>query len=239
MHLPQEGHVMSDMTAATAQRRLEESKKRIESFTEKSAAYMERKRKRDARRRQARKEGEAARWVWCVFGNHRIERHMFVREMFANAIICMECQFRIVESLESAVEVPAVSKELARIARIRLVEKQQQNLMRSMVNKRYQAGDGLVYYMRINGRIKIGYTTNLTQRSRTYPPGTELLAVEPGTRETEAQRHNQFSRSLAQGREWFAESDAIKAHVTALAEAYKVPTHLMYRHSKHEGIKHV
>ncbi len=230
---------MSDMTADSARRRLEQSKALVESFPKKSAAYVERKRKRDARRRQALKESEAARWVWCTFGNHRIERHMFVREVFANTTICMECQLKIVESLEAAIEVPAVSKELARIARIRLVEKKQQSIMRSMFEQKHQAGDGLVYYMRINGRIKIGYTTNLTQRSRTYPPGTELLAVEPGTRETEAQRHNQFSRSLAQGREWFAESDAIKAHVAALIEAYKVPTHLMHRHSKHEGIKHV
>ncbi len=230
---------MSDMTADTARRRREQSQKRIASFPEEVAASLERKKQRRERRRKARKDSEANRWIWCSFGRHRVERHAFIREQFPDATVCTECQFKIVENLESVLEVPAVSKAMARMARTRSVESEQKKAMRAMADKQYQEGDGLVYYMRINGRIKIGYTSNLLQRSRNYPPGTELLAVEPGTRETEALRHNQFSRSLAQGREWFAESDPIKAHVTALVEAYGVPTQLMYRHSKHEGIKHV
>lgn len=98
---------------------------------------------------------------------------------------------------------------------------------------------GWVYYMRINARIKIGYTANLRQRSRNYPPGTELLAVEPGDSETEKRRHNQFSRSLAQGREWFAESPDLTEHIAALAAQYATPTAAMHEYSKHEGIKHV
>lgn len=99
--------------------------------------------------------------------------------------------------------------------------------------------EGWVYYMRINGYIKIGYTKNLKQRSRNYPPGTELLAVEPGTRDLEKQRHGEFSRSLAQGREWFAQSDALSAHIAKVSEEYETPTAMMYSYSKHEGIKHV
>src|SRR5690606_22269051 len=98
---------------------------------------------------------------------------------------------------------------------------------------------GHVYYMRINGRIKIGYTANLRQRSRNYPPGTELLAVEPGTRELERQRHARFSRSLAQGREWFAESDELMEHIRVLADAHGIPADVMHAYSVHEGIKHV
>ena len=98
---------------------------------------------------------------------------------------------------------------------------------------------GHVYYMRTNGRIKIGYTADLRQRSRNYPPGTELLAVEPGTKETEKRRHGQFSRSLAQGREWFAESTDLAEHIARVAEDYATPTAAMHEYRAHEGIKHV
>ncbi|MCK8477215.1 GIY-YIG nuclease family protein [Microbacterium aurugineum] len=111
--------------------------------------------------------------------------------------------------------------------------------MARMLEQADEDADGWVYYMRINGRIKIGYTTNLRQRSRSYPPGTELLAVEPGTPELEKRRHDQFSRSLAQGREWFAESEALTVHIAKLAEQYATPTKAMHSYRTHEGIKHV
>lgn len=151
--------------------------------------------------------------------------------------MCMGCQLRIVENVEAAVDMPAVTEAIARMSRQRHEQKKLDARMTRMLEQ--AESDGWVYYMRINGRIKIGYTTNLRQRSRSYPPGTELLAVEPGTRETEKRRHDQFSRSLAQGREWFAESDALTQHIADLATRYAAPANAMHRFSIHEGIKHV
>jgi len=231
---------MSDMTAGDAMRARESAKKRAEKFQQ----YLDRRAKRKERHEKRVAEAvieqaERLAAFWCSLGNHRTEQHVYLKEEFAGGTVCMACQFKIVENLESVLELPAVTAAMAKAARIRKIEKKQKAVMNTMRKTSEHDGDGLVYYMRINGRVKIGYTSNLLQRSRNYPPGTELLAVEPGTRDTEARRHNQFSRSLAQGREWFAESDAIKAHVSELAETYGVPTALMYRHSKHEGIKHV
>lgn len=230
---------MSDMTLGGAERAQARSRQMIERLKADIASSEERKRVRRENRRRNHRESQARRVLWCSLGKHRTERHLYLEEEFAGGTVCMECQFKIVENLEAVLELPAVTEAMMKLARARRVEKKQKAVMNVMRRKRGEIGDGLVYYMRINGRIKIGYTTNLTQRSRNYPPGTELLAVEPGTREIEARRHNQFSRSLAQGREWFAESDAIRAHVAGLVETYGVPTELMYSHSKHEGIKHV
>lgn len=230
---------MTDMTAAQAERRLAASKARIASFRENAEAEQKQKKERRDRLRQARKAARANKNLWCSLGRHRTERHLTLQEDFRGGTVCMQCQFKIVENLESVLELPAVTEAMARMARLRHVEKKQRAKIRAMTRETGATGDGLVYYMRINGRIKIGYTTNLPQRSRNYPPGTELLAVEPGTRETEAKRHMQFSRSLAQGREWFAESEDIKTHMDGLAATYGIPRELMYRHSRHEGIKHV
>ena len=153
--------------------------------------------------------------------------------------MCMWCQLKIVENVEAAVEMPAVTEAIARMSRQRHNQKKLDARMDRMLEESDAEADGWVYYMRINGRIKIGYTTNLRQRSRNYPPGTELLAVEPGTKAMEKRRHDQFSRSLAQGREWFAESEALTEHIAALAERYATPTSAMHAYTAHEGIKHV
>jgi len=63
--------------------------------------------------------------------------------------------------------------------------------------------DGDIYYFKIGDLIKIGYSRNAFARLKSYPPTTEWLAVELGTRKIERARHSLFSEHLAHGREWF------------------------------------
>lgn len=188
-------------------------------------------------KRQQRRADLDSRQLWCSWGQHRTSKHQYLREQFPGGTMCMGCQLKIVENVEAAIEMPAVTEAIARQSRQRHELKKLDARMQVMLDA--AGAEGWVYYMRINGRIKIGYTTNLRQRSRNYPPGTELLAVEPGDRDLEARRHAQFSRSLAQGREWFAESEDLVQHISALAEQYATPKNAMHNYSVHEGIKHV
>lgn len=74
----------------------------------------------------------------------------------------------------------------------------------------------LVYYVLIDGLVKIGTTENLPNRMRGYPPTAALLAVEPGDRTVEAARHRQFNHSLSAGREWFTPSADLRQHIESL-----------------------
>lgn len=195
--------------------------------------------KRRANPRQEKRVERDSRELWCSWGQHRTFKHAYLKEQFPAGTMCMGCQLKIVENVEAAIELPAVTEAIARQGRLRHEQKKLDARMTRIREDADPDADGWVYYMRINGRIKIGYTTNLRQRSRNYPPGTELLAVEPGTRDTEKRRHDQFSRSLAQGREWFAESDDLAAHIVGLAAQYATPTKAMHAYSTHEGIKNV
>lgn len=67
------------------------------------------------------------------------------------------------------------------------------------------------YYMRIGNRVKIGYSTNLDLRMRTFNP-EELLATEPGGRVREAALHRQFA-SLRTAGEWFRYESPLVEHV--------------------------
>lgn len=189
--------------------------------------------------RQLARVERNSRELWCSWGRHRTFKHEYLKEQFPAGTMCMGCQLKIVENVEAAIDMPAVTEAIARQSRQRHEAKKLDARMTKMLEQADSEADGWVYYMRINNRIKIGFTTNLRQRSRNYPPGTELLAVEPGSRELEARRHDQFSRSLAQGREWFAESEALTRHIAELAEQYATPTAAMHSYTVHEGIKHV
>lgn len=70
---------------------------------------------------------------------------------------------------------------------------------------------GVVYYIRWADRIKIGTTTNLHQRLRVLYHD-EVLAVERGGYDREAQRHEQFADFRVPGqREWFSMAPSLLA----------------------------
>lgn len=175
--------------------------------------------------------------IWCSFGKHRSYVLPDLVYQYAGASICIKCQLEVADNLRIVIDMPEMSAAMYTRARQRDQAKRAEKRTESKRKQVDPGSTGLVYYMRINGQIKIGYTSNLRQRSSAYPPGTELLAVEPGTPELEKQRHNQFSRHLARGREWFADNPSLTAHIDACAQAFGVPTSLMHNLRKHEGAK--
>lgn len=76
----------------------------------------------------------------------------------------------------------------------------------------------VVYYLRVGPLIKIGRTRNLTYRLNAYPPGTVLLATEPGDADLESVRLAQFRTDLAERAEWFRPSAALVLHINTLRQ---------------------
>lgn len=69
----------------------------------------------------------------------------------------------------------------------------------------------VVYYMRFGTLIKIGTTDDLRRRAQVLKPD-EVLAAEPGSYETEAQRHREFGRHRAE-RELFFPAPELRKHI--------------------------
>lgn len=100
------------------------------------------------------------------------------------------------------------------------------------VKERRADPNGNIYYLRVDGLIKIGFSKDVWSRMKSYPPTSQLLAIEPGTAQTEWVRHQQFHVELEHGREWFKESpeltlwiDAVRAqHGDPQARAYRFTT---------------
>lgn len=85
----------------------------------------------------------------------------------------------------------------------------------------------VVYYLRRNGLIKIGWSGNLKARMRALRPD-ELLAVEPGCMHIETGRHHQFAEhrlpSGPAGDEWFNPAPELLGHIELIARMYPTPS---------------
>lgn len=94
---------------------------------------------------------------------------------------------------------------------------------------------GFVYYVQVGDRLKIGYSADVRRRLRSYPPGSVLLAVEPGSPELERQRHQQFAGSLLDGREWFRPDGVILKQVTAICGEHGDPSRFAHHYRSNRG----
>jgi hypothetical protein len=80
----------------------------------------------------------------------------------------------------------------------------------------------VVYAIRLpDDTIKIGWTTNLAQRKRSWrmPGNTGILAVKPGTCDEEQAIHQRLTAYLQRGREYYHPTPEVLAEVNSLRDA--------------------
>lgn len=112
------------------------------------------------------------------------------------------------------------------------VQREQDQVEADRAHAEFMTKPGTIYYLRVGDLVKVGYSADLTQRMKQYPPHAVLLAQHPGTRETERDMHQKLATKLAKGREWFKTCPEVEAHIETVKATYAQP-HLM---SKKESI---
>lgn|GEM_PF-3708184 len=80
----------------------------------------------------------------------------------------------------------------------------------------------VVYYMRMDRLVKIGWTINIRTRVESLGP-QGVLAIEFGGRDQERIRHKQFMDHHSH-LEWFWLRDALPAHIVELRETFEQET---------------
>lgn len=88
--------------------------------------------------------------------------------------------------------------------------------------------DGEIYYLRLNGLIKVGWSRCFYDRLKAYGPDVEVLAHYEGTRSDETNLHRQLRPALAKGREWYHDCDIVQAFVKEAIENHGPPTLTSY-----------
>lgn len=89
--------------------------------------------------------------------------------------------------------------------------------------RRKPASMGQIYYVRVDGLVKVGWTTKLADRVRAYGPKAELVVNYPGTRADEAALHRQLTPARFRGREWYSDNDVIQMFIAQALEKYGPP----------------
>jgi hypothetical protein len=198
-----------------------------------------RSRAQEARQREHEKKVAAdmlaATTFYCSWGRHTTRPDLVINEQLEHGTMCWECQMKVTENLRLYIPMPELTAALRETERLRMMKDRAKAKAATKIKAQAADGDGFVYYIRINGQIKIGYAADITARMRHYPPGSQLLAAEPGTMRTELERHQKFRNDLVKGREWFTETPRISSHISSLVESYGDPSALAYEFTKPKG----
>ncbi len=86
----------------------------------------------------------------------------------------------------------------------------------------------IVYYLRLDNRLKIGTTAN-PRRRFSQLPHDEVVALERGDRRLEQCRHLEFAELRLGTSEWFDFAGALRVHVLALGAGASDPWDLWAR----------
>jgi hypothetical protein len=73
--------------------------------------------------------------------------------------------------------------------------------------------DGDIYFVRLNGLVKVGWSRTVYARLQAYGPDVEVLCIYPGTRNDETCLHRQLTPVRARGREWYEDGPIIQTFV--------------------------
>lgn len=75
---------------------------------------------------------------------------------------------------------------------------------------------GDIYCLRLNGLIKIGWSSDLIGRIHSYGPRVEVLCTFPGSRADERDLHRALKACRAHGREWYEYRGEVKRWVAEM-----------------------
>lgn len=83
--------------------------------------------------------------------------------------------------------------------------------------------DGDIYFVRVGGLVKVGWTRELGTRLKSYGAAAELLVCYGATRDDETNLHRQLRPALAKGREWYEDGAIVRHFIDEALAKYGEP----------------
>lgn len=119
--------------------------------------------------------------------------------------------WRTVQRYEGRPDVIEASQQLAAESAERSAEARRRHLAKQ---------EGHIYYIRLNGLIKVGWSRDVDARLRAYGPDVEVFTFHPGTRTEETDLHRNLRPFLARGREWYEDCPAMRDIIAKVVERH-------------------
>lgn len=89
--------------------------------------------------------------------------------------------------------------------------------------RRMENLNGHIYFVRLNGLVKVGWSRSVHDRLRAYGPLADVLCIYPGSRMDETTLHRQLRPVLARGREWYEDCKIIADFAAKAVEQHGPP----------------
>lgn len=83
--------------------------------------------------------------------------------------------------------------------------------------------DGQLYFVKLNGLVKMGWSSKLRSRLKSYGADVEILCHFPGSRADETLLHRQLRPYLAKGREWYEDCPLIRDVIAGYIKQHGEP----------------
>ena len=195
--------------------------------------------KRAEARRKRREEaiGRPSRWVRCMIRG--CTQDLTPEPGFVTQV-CPGHAVEIWEVVEQRDQHPYLREHLAaEIARRDAVRAEARAAAKAEVAGELRKPDaqGDIYFVRTNGFVKVGWTSDLLVRLRSYGPSAELLVHYRATRADETELHRQLKPALAKGREWYADGDVIALFIERALAEHGEPETRFAKWTGHDGAK--
>lgn len=214
---------------------------RFTNDQEMAAQRRENRRQRAKGNLEAYKAYHHDRWTKCMVPGCKFTVPKLLDFTHGIAIaICTVHQVAVWEHVNDTLDEPDVDQTRAamraRRDAIRLAEEDVREAEAELARqqKRDLDAPGDVYYVRVGDLIKVGWTSDLYARVRSYGPGAELLVHFKGTRRDETNLHRNLVPSRAKGREWYHEDAVVQAFITNALRQHGEPrfTHTRWTEAK-------
>lgn len=111
-----------------------------------------------------------------------------------------------------------------RLARQRVVEEIKAEREADLDHESNGAKQGQIYFVKLNGLVKVGWASKLRSRLKAYGASAEILCHFPASRADETNLHRNLRPYLAKGREWYQDCQLINDVVAGYVKQYGQPT---------------
>lgn len=200
----------------------------------------ERTASREAQREQDRKYREACHdaarrkrvsaaidWEMCCIPGcgTRVRVSEFLRDVDRQLPICWHHGVVIRAQMEPWWQDGEILRERAKV---QAMKDQQVDAQSRAITIAENGRHGQVYFLRANGLIKVGWSSDLEKRLKAYGPDVELLCHYQGSRQDETLMHRQLRPYLAKGREWFKDCNLIEDVIADVVKRHGPPRMAAY-----------
>lgn len=142
--------------------------------------------------------------------------------------LCTRHLVMVAASASAAWVNPDVVEARQTLARKVVAEQVERERKADLLHESNGAEQGQIYFVRLNGMVKVGWSSKLRSRLKSYGASAEVLVHYPASRQEETDLHRNLRPYLAKGREWYQDCQLVTDMVASLVKRYGEPTLLPY-----------